>query len=505
MGIRISGMASGMDTEKMIKDLMKAQREPVNRLQRNKYSTEWKRDAYRDMNSILAELQNTVKGLRMASSFNKKIAASENDSIASAKVVGKPSLSSYTVEVTSLAKAGTPPTAEFNTSVTDPKVAVGGSDFTFTISKDTNGDGSINGSDATGVTISVAGANDSLEAIVNKINSANAGVKASIFNNKLVMTSEDGKTFQVQASASNNLDIDTAIKTSTAGTAGEEAKFKINGVEYTSPTNTISFDGMEITLKQASAGGQVVVSTKTDEESVYNMVKDFVDKYNAIIETINKKISEPKKKGYQPLLDEEKEALPEKTAEKLEAMAKSGILLRDPILSNGLTELRRAISTPLQVTGINKAFDTLSEIGITGAPSGKNAYLENGRLYLDETKLREAIRNNGDDVLKLFTNYSDEKNDLGKKYNESGVAERLYSQLSQIMDKITKEAGAAGTIADTSALSKKIQQTDDDISRWEDRLKIIEDRYWKQFSAMEKAMSKAQSQGSWFAQMLGQR
>lgn len=504
MGIRISGMASGMDTEKIIKDLMKAQREPVNRLQRNKYSTEWKQDAYRDMNSILADLQNTMKSLRMSGSFNKKVASSENDNIASAKVVGKPSLSSYTVEVTSLAKAGTPPTAEFNTAVTDSKTAIGGSDFSFTIRKDTDGSGTIDSSDAAGVTISVAGADDSLETVVNRINSANAGVKASVFNNKLVLTSEDGKTFNVQASDSNNLNIDTSVKNSTVGTTGDTAKFKINGVEYTSATNTFSFDGIEFTLKQANVGAPVVVNTKTDEDSVYNMVKDFVDKYNAVIETINKKISEPKYKGYQPLLDEEKESLPEKTAEKMESMAKSGVLLRDPILASGLNELRRAVSTPLQVAGVNNSFDTFSEIGIGGAPSGKNAYLENGKLYIDETKLRESIRNNGDDVLKLFTNYSDEKTDLGKKYNESGVAERLYNQLNQIIDKITKEAGAAGTIADDSVLSKKIQQTDEEIDRWEDRLKMIEDRYYKQFTAMEQAMSKAQSQGSWFAQMLGQ-
>ncbi|CAI8998181.1 Flagellar hook-associated protein 2 [Brevibacillus sp. IT-7CA2] len=502
MGIRISGMASGMDTEKIIKDLMKAQREPVNRLQRNKYSVEWKRDAYRDMNTILADLQNSMKSLRMSGSFNKKIASSENDTIASAKVAGKPSLSSYSIEVESLAKAGTPPKAEFNPASTDPKVPIGGSNFTITISKDSNGDGTIDSNDTVGVPITVSGTNDSLDSIIQNINNANAGVKASYFNNKLVLTSEDGKQFKVDTSNSNNLNIGST--TSTAGTAGTPAKFKINGVEYTSATNSFSFDGIDLTLKQANVGAPVVVSTKTDEDAVFNMVKDFVDKYNAVLETINKKIAEPKYKGYQPLLEEEKEALPEKTAEKMENMAKSGVLLRDPILTSGLNELRRAISTPLQVAGTNPAFDTLSEIGIGGAPSGKNAYLENGKLYIDETKLRESIRNNGDDVLKLFTNYSSSSN-ASTKYSESGVAERLYNQLNQVIDKITKEAGAVGTIADDSNLSKKIKQTDDDIDRWEDRLKMIEDRYWKQYSAMEKAMSKSQSQGSWFAQMLGQK
>lgn len=491
MGIRISGMASGMDTEKIIKDLMKAQREPVNRLQRSKYLVEWKRDAYREMNTLFADLQNSLKNLRMSSSFGKKIASSENDSIVAATSKGTPSLSSYTVEVKELAKASTPPLAEFNTGITDPKTK-SDSNFKLTLNK---------GSETKVIDITT---DDSLENVINKINNSSMGVKATLYNGKLVMTSEDGQTFNVSTDNPNN-NFKISNTASTAESGGSEAIFLINGVEYRSKTNTFTFDGIDFTLKQKNVGNPLIVSTKTDEDSVFNMVKDFVDKYNAIIETINKKISEPKYKGYQPLLEEEKEALSDKTAEKMDAMARSGILLRDPILTSGLTELRRALSTPLQVDGVNKAFDTLSEIGIGGPPPGKYAYQENGKLYIDEKKLREAIRDHGDDVMKLFTNYSAEKDDLNKKYAESGVAERLYNQLNRIMDKVTKEAGSVGNIYDDSNLGKKMKQTDDDIKLWEDRLKMIENRYWKQFTAMEKAMAKAQSQGSWFAQMLGQR
>ncbi|GEB31392.1 flagellar filament capping protein FliD [Brevibacillus parabrevis] len=499
MGIRISGMASGMDTEKIVKDLMKAHREPVNRLQRNKYSVEWKRDAYREMNTLLADLQNSLKDLRLGTSFNKKIAFSENENIASAKVTGKPSLSSYSVEVISLAKAGTPPNAEFPVAaITDTKKPIGGSDFTLTIKKDVDGDGNIDY-----VPLTFAGATDSIDSIISQINSAKTGLKASFFNNKLVMIAEDGKQFEVETSGANNLNIG-ANTPSTTGQSSDPAKFKINGVEYTSTTNTFTFDGINFTLKQPNVGAPVTVSAKADEEAIFTMVKDFVDKYNTVIETINKKIAEPKYKAYQPLLDEEREALSEKTAEKMDNMARSGILLRDSILTSGLHEMRRALSTPLKAAGVNSAFDTLSEIGIVGPPAGKYAYQENGKLYINESKLRETISKNGEDVIKLFTNYSSNP-DQATKYNESGVAERLYGQLNQVIDKLTKEAGAVGRVSDDSNLTKRLKQTDDEIEIWEDRLKQIENRYWKQFTAMEQAMSKAQSQGAWFTQMLGQK
>lgn len=516
MGIRISGMASGMDTEKIVSDLMKTQREPVNRLQRSKQLYEWKRDSYREMNTLLADLQNSVKNLRFSSTFNKKVASSDNDSIASAKVVGSPKFSSYSIQVNSLAKTEMPAAASFSTSgVTNSSAAIGGTPFKLTI-------GSKISNNVESTTIDITG-DDSVDTINQKLKAANngagVGVEAKLVNGQIIFTSIKGTDqlladtnepagqqgyFTISADTTNNLGIPTTIKKSSFRTDGKDGEVIINGVTQTlKGSNTLTFDGVEFNLKQVNTGTPISVTNKTDEDSVFNMVKDFVTKYNEIIDKINTKISEPKYKGYQPLLDDEIKALPDTTAEKMQAMARSGILLRDSILSSGLTELRRAISTPLMVTGVNPKFDTLSEIGIGGPPSGKNAYQENGKLYIDETKLREAIRNNGDDVVKLFTNYSS-ATDQSTKYNETGIAERLYSKLDDVMSKIIKEAGATGTLYDDSSIGKKIKQTNEEIETWEDRLKAIEDRYYKQFSAMESAMAKAQSQGSWFAQMLGQ-
>jgi flagellar hook-associated protein 2 len=502
--IRFSGMASGLDTEKIIKELMKAEQAPVNRLKRNKQLEEWKRDSYREMNALLLDLQKTVDTLRFSGNFNKKIATSENDSYVSAKVTGKPSLSTYTVEVRNLAKAATPPMKEFSVdpSITNPSANIGGSDFSFTISKDLDGNGSIDPATEQ-KTISVTAASSSIDSIINEVNAAGMGVKASYFNNKLVFTSENSTTFTIDVTDNGSklgMGTDTTHN-SNAGTPADPATVVINGVEYKSNTNTFTFDGIEFTAKQPTAANtSIAIQVKTDEDAVFNMIKGFVDKYNEVIDKINKKISEPKYKGYEPLLDEEIEALPEKTAEKLENMAKSGILLRDPILKTGLDEMRRAIYTPLQGTGVKAAFDTLSEIGIGGPPTGKYAYMENGKLYIDETKLRSAISNNGEEVMKLFTNYSSTQ-----KYGESGIAERLYDTLTDTINQITKQAGSSTSVFDDSSITKRIRAIDDEIDRWEDRLKAIEDRYWKQFTAMEQAMARSQSQSSWFAQMLGQQ
>ncbi|WP_165442852.1 flagellar filament capping protein FliD [Senegalia massiliensis] len=55
--LRITGMASGLDTEAMIDKLMKAERITVDKVGQEKTYIEWKRDAYRDIANVLRGFQ----------------------------------------------------------------------------------------------------------------------------------------------------------------------------------------------------------------------------------------------------------------------------------------------------------------------------------------------------------------------------------------------------------------------------------------------------------------
>jgi flagellar hook-associated protein 2 len=487
--IRLGGIASGLDTDKIIKDLMKAEREPVNRLKRKKQLEEWKRDSYREMNALLFDFQKSLDSLRFASNLNKKKAVSNNDAAVSVTTKGTPSLSSYTIKVTQLAQPAIPPSAALSvdSSITDSKTQIG-SDFSF----------SINTSKGSSASITVS-STDTIDSIIAKVNQTGTGVKASFLNNKLVFTSSDGSTFDITVSSGDGtvlgMGTNGTTTNSSAGQPGTPGSVEINGVTHSITSNTFTYDGMEINLKQVTTD-PIIIDVRTDEDAVFNIIKSFVDKYNEVIEKINNKISEKKYKGYEPLLDEEKQELPEKTVEKLENMAKSGILQRDSILSSGLDAMRFALSNKLE--GADSAFDTLSEIGITGSPYGKYAYLEKGKLYIDETKLRQAISENGDKVINLFTQYSSTKN-----YNETGLAQRLYDEINKTVKLLTDKAGNSTNPIDDSVIGRSLDNINRDINLWEERLKMIEDRYWKNFSAMESALAKMQSQSTWFTNLLG--
>ena len=83
-GIRLSGLASGIDTETMIKQLMQAERAPVDRLSQKKQTLTWQRDAYREMNRGLLDLRTAASDMLLSKNYTAKTATSSDAS----KVVG---------------------------------------------------------------------------------------------------------------------------------------------------------------------------------------------------------------------------------------------------------------------------------------------------------------------------------------------------------------------------------------------------------------------------------
>ena len=64
--MRISGLASGMDIDKLVSDLMKAERMPLDKLKQKKQILEWQRDDYRSMNTLLQDLDSYIFNNRFA-------------------------------------------------------------------------------------------------------------------------------------------------------------------------------------------------------------------------------------------------------------------------------------------------------------------------------------------------------------------------------------------------------------------------------------------------------
>lgn len=283
--------------------------------------------------------------------------------------------------------------------------------------------------------------------------------------------------------------VDTALKFGGVDElGGDNLKFTINGLETERTKNTFEMNGTTFSVKQTFSTA-VSLSVNNDSTKVYDNIKSFIDKYNELIDKVQKKTSEEYYRSYQPLTDEQRESLSEKQQEQWEEKAKSGLLRRDPILSQTLSQMRLDFYTPIESEEVSPLLRQLSSIGITTSPN----YLEGGKLTINEAKLKKAIEEDPSSVEKLF-------NATGTTDGQQGIVHRLFDSVTETMDKLKSRAGSSFSTNQQFTIGKELLNVDNQINSFESRLSQVEDRYWRQFTAMEKAIQRANSQSMYLMQ-----
>lgn len=340
---------------------------------------------------------------------------------------------------------------------------------------------------------------ESLNSVMSKVNNSKLGVTMfyDSYSDKVTMTrketgvyNENGQEieftdgdFLTQVLGFHNITPDTPGNYVKA----ENATFIINGLETSRQSNTFSMNGVTFTLKKTT-DTPVTINVNNDNDKLYENIKSFVDKYNELVEKIEKKLSEPKYKNYLPLTDDEKEKLSETQQEKWENMAKSGILRNDSILSGLVTQMRTAIYSGVNQDDLDSAMKSLSAIGITTTADFTTAKLE-----INESKLKAAIEKDPNSIELLF-------NGTGATDGQKGVIQRLYDKVNATMDQLKERAGNSYSVNNQFTIGRQLDDLDDRIERFEDRLADLETRYYSQFTAMEQAIQKANSQSAYLAQ-----
>lgn len=498
--LRIAGLASGMDTESIVKKLMDAERVPLNKIYQNKQWKQWQQDAFRDVNSQLLDLRTSIENLRLQSSFNKSKVNSTDTTKVDASIAGSPSQSVYNITAATLYKQGDPSFLKVATNLSDDTTQLGtGQGFSFTL----NNNQIIQLSDT-----------DTIQSAISKINavSSQSHVTASYSSGDkaIIFTGTDSSTTVSITGTSLTPSPNKLNIVNTNGSAPQpssDGSITINGATLTLKSNTFTYDGINYTLNSdITAPSQVQVNKTSDTDSIFNSIKTFVDKYNEVIKSLNDKIDEKRYRNYQPLLDDQKTNMKDTEITLWENKAKSGLLSNDSLVSSILTNMRTALYTQVYddnvLPKVDTNVDTLKEIGIT---TSKWDVDKNGKLILDENKLKGMLQTNLEGVKALFTKNHDTGNtkdttaNSADKYKYSGLAWRIYDQLNDSISKITNKAGNS-TSVDNSLIGKELKSFDQQISEWNDRLSKRENMYWKQFNAMEQAIQKNNAQSGWLAQ-----
>ncbi|MDE6852410.1 MAG: flagellar filament capping protein FliD [Lachnospiraceae bacterium] len=271
--------------------------------------------------------------------------------------------------------------------------------------------------------------------------------------------------------------------------AAGDSEIELNGATLTSSSTTMEVNGLTLNLI-GTTDEAVTLTVTNDTQGVYDTIKEFVNQYNSILADLNKYYYASSARGYDPLTDEQKDAMSDTEVEKWETKIKDSLLRRDSTLNGLLTVMRGVTATSIKAS--NGKTYSLANLGIT---TGKD-YKEYGLLH---------IKGDEDD-----TDYADSENTLMSLLNEdpavvtevlSGITSQLYNNLQKKMASTT--LSSALTFYNDKEMNKQLSQYDKDIKKWETKLSDMEERYYKQFTAMEKALASLQSQQSSLAGFLG--
>jgi flagellar hook-associated protein 2 len=303
----------------------------------------------------------------------------------------------------------------------------------------------------------------------------------------------------VTGGAATAIGFPTTTRTGTMGTlsvSGKNADITFNGQQVTTFTsNNVTLMGMNLTLKSPTvdvSGNPITtnITVSKNVDTAFNNIKDFVTKYNEMIDKMTKATTEAVYRDFLPLLDEQKSDMSEKQIEQWEAKAKSGLLRGDGIMTDLYNKLRNIMNS---VVSTGSSYNSLSSIGI----ASRN-YQDKGKLHIDETKLKAALEKDPDAVQKLFSQVGDTAT------GTNGLVNRISDEMQGSIKKLTAKAGSMGNSQyDQSIIGRMLSRLQTDITRQNDRLAKKENLYYKQFAAMEEAVAKFNSQSSWLYQQSG--
>ena len=442
--ISSTGIGSGLKIDDLVSQLVAAERSAgQTRIDNKKTRLTEQFSAMATLMGGMSAFQASLNSLITAGSFNSRKVSVSDESAFTAKATGSAAAGTYDVQVEQLAKAaqlGSDAFASGSAEVGTGKLTISVGNSSFSID--------------------VADGSNSLANIRDAINDAsdNTGVQASLLTDvegtHLVLTStKTGADRTLTVTASGGDGGLEPLESMEVRSVAKDAIVFVSGYEIHSSSNTVSnaIEGVTLTLKAPTEeDSTVLLSVDRDDAAIQDAAKKFVDAYNSLAGTI-------------------------KSLSKYDVSTDTGgPLLGDAMLRNIDSQVRKLISSP--VAGVSGSYTTLASLGITTQADGK--------LKLDSAKFNAALEANPGAVSDIFT-------------SSNGVAVKL----ADFMGAKTSSTG------ELTVRSSNITDSLVDLKEQQDvlnaRMKVIEQRYYKQFNALDSLLAQlnttATSLDSWLA------
>lgn len=289
---------------------------------------------------------------------------------------------------------------------------------------------------------------------------------------------------------------------------GRDAVIALNGVKYTNTTNDFAINGLNISvngvtddvadpdstdLSSLNDSTAITINTATDSQGIYDTVKDFLTEYNNIINEITKLYNADSAGSYEPLTDDEKDKMSDTEIEKWETKIKDSLLRRDSSLSSVMNAMMTSMSQPIEING--KSY-SLSSFGIQTLGFLNAAENEQNAYHIDGDEDDENTSGNQDKLMAAITSDPDTVIEFMKQ-----LSTNLYKSIDDQMQ--SNDLRSRYKIYNDKEMDKQYTNLTKTIKEWESKVSDKEDYYYKQFSNMETALAKLQSQTSSISSMLG--
>lgn len=328
-------------------------------------------------------------------------------------------------------------------------------------------------------------AENAIESAVGKFNTAiESGITSDNGSGllKLGLSNFDGATSYKEGDLASNMVLSKAADT----------EIVYNGATLTSNNTSIEVAGVTLNLLGTTAAGESVnVTVSNDTSAVYDTIKEFITEYNSILKTMNTYYDAASASSYEVLTDEQKEAMSDDEVDKWNTKIKDSLLRRDSILSSLISVMKTDMMGSYKAS--NGKTYSLANLGIS--TSSKN-YNEGGLLHIKGDEDDDEFADSTNTLMKML----EEDPDTVKEVL-SGLASNLYDSLNKKMS--TSTMSSALTFYNDKEMASQLSDYKKEISNWESKLSDMEEKYYSQFSAMETALAKLQSQQNTLSSYLG--
>lgn len=504
--IRITGMNSGLDTESIISAYTSTHSKRVTDAKNKKTLNEWTQNAWQGMNTkIYSFYSGTLTTNRMSSAYAKTKVTTSNNALS--VVAGKGAANGVqNAKIKATASAAYLTGAKIGVksgsdNLTDSLGIAEGQQITF---NDANGTKTIQiGGESSDENTKVVNTMDDLVKAFKDFG-LNANYDAG--NGRIFLNAKTtGKDYDFNLGGDLDALGKLGLLTKDQGATDEQAVTKIdasnavlelNGAEFESNTNTFTINGStySINYMPANPNETIAVTTSTDYDGIYNVVKDMLKQYNDLVNEMSKQYNAASAKGYEPLTEEQKEAMTDKEVEDWENKIKDSLLRNDDTLYSVMNALTAASYKGFEVDGKTMY---LSDFGISTMSYFEAEANERYALHIDgnpddsysagkEDKLKAMIAADPEKVMKFFTQLSQEM--------YKGLDEKMKSSSLSSIYKVYND----------KQLKTEATDWDKKIADLEKKLTDIEDKYYQKFASMEKLLSSINSKQSSVAGFFGQ-